>query len=66
MEQLALRALQGAAIRLLSQRLFAGLIVQGLKAAAKRTHTAVDDQIVVDVAVALGREDLIADDAPNA
>lgn len=63
MEQLAIKILQGLAIRLLSERLFAGLIVNGLQAVSKRTSNEVDDRIVVDVAVALGRDDMIASES---
>lgn len=59
MEAILLKIAQGIAIRLLSERLFAGLLVMGLQAVSRRTENTIDDKLTADVAHALGRDDLI-------
>lgn len=61
MEAIALKILQGIAIRLLSERLFAGLIVMGMKYVSSKTSNTLDDKLTKDVAEALGRDDLVKD-----
>lgn len=61
MESILLKIAQGLAIRLLSERLFAGLIVMGMKAVTSRTENTVDDKLTAEVAEALGRADLLKD-----
>lgn len=59
MEAVLLKIVQGIAIRLLSERLFAGLLVVGMNAVSRRTRNTVDDKLTREVAEALGRADLI-------
>lgn len=59
MEAIFFKIVQGIAIRLLSERLFAGLLVMGMDAISKRTTNTVDDKLTRDVADALGRSDLL-------
>lgn len=61
MEAIALKILQGIAIRLLSERLFAGLIVMGMQYVSRKTDNTLDDKLTKDVADALGRGDLLKD-----
>lgn len=61
MEAIALKILQGIAIRLLSERLFAGLIVMGMRYVSGKTSNTLDDKLTKDVAEALGRDDLVKD-----
>jgi len=61
MEAIALKILQGIAIRLLSERLFSGLLVIGMQAVSRKTTNRLDDKLTVDVATALGRADLLKD-----
>lgn len=59
MEALFLKIAQGIALRLLSEKLFAGLLVMGMQAISRRTSTNLDDKLTRDVADALGRGDLL-------
>lgn len=59
MEKVVLSIAQGLVMRLLSERLFAGLIVMGMQAVSRRTSNTIDDKLTRDVADALGRVDLL-------
>lgn len=59
MEAIFLKIAQGIAIRLLSERLFAGLLVMGMQYVSRKTENTIDDKLTADVADALGRSDLL-------
>lgn len=61
MEALLLKMLQAAVVRLVSERLFFGLIVSGMQYVSKKTENRLDDRLTKDVADALGRADLLQD-----